>query len=213
MLLFDRLIGGWGILIGLTVPFVVRGLVLSKLHRKRRAFAEQLPENLDVLSSSLRAGHTLVGGLTVVIENTPEPSKSELQRALVEERLGIPLEDALKVVVERMDNQDLDQVALVARLQREMGTDSAEVLDRVVETVRARMELRRLVQTLTAQGRLSGWLLTSLPVVLALAISLLNPGYLSPLFDNGSGRFLLVMATLMVIAGSVVIRRIVNIKV
>ena len=72
----------------------------------------------------------------------------------------MPLEDALKVVVERMDNHDLDQVALVARLQREMGSNSAEVLDRVVETVRARMELRRLVRTLTAQGRLSRWVLT-----------------------------------------------------
>jgi tight adherence protein B len=93
-----------------------------------------------------------------------------------------------------------------------MGTDSAEVLDRVVETVRARMELRRLVRTLTAQGRLSGWVLTSIPLVLALALSLLSPGYLSPLFHHTSGRFLLVMATLMVIAGFLIIRKIVDIK-
>ena len=82
---------------------------------------------------------------------------------LAEEQFGVQLEDAFKVVVERMDNQDLDQVALVARLQREVGSNSAEVLDRVIETVRARMELRRLVRTLTAQGRLSRWILTAAP--------------------------------------------------
>ena len=89
---------------------------------------------------------------------------------LQEEQFGVQLEDAFQVAVERMENQDLDQVALVARLQREIGSNSAEVLDRVIETVRGRMELRRLVRTLTAQGRLSRWILTALPVALALVL-------------------------------------------
>ncbi len=210
---FVALLGGIGILLALAVPYFVRAGVLKRLAARRRAFAEQLPENLDVLASSLRTGHSLVSGLAVVVDNTPEPSKSELQRVLAEERLGAPLEDAFKVVIERMDNRDIDQVALVARLQRDVGSNSAEVLDRVVENVRARMELRRLVRTLTAQGRFSRWVVTALPVGLAVALTLLNPGYLSPLFHNTSGRFLIAGATLMVVAGSVIIGKIVDIKV
>jgi tight adherence protein B len=207
------LIGIWGVLIALAVPFVVRSLIRAKVNRKRRAFAEQLPENLDVLASSLRAGHSLIAALTVVVEDTVEPSKSELRRVLVEEQLGVPLEDALKIVVERMDNQDIDQVALVARLQRDMGSNSAEVLDRIVETVRARMELRRLVRTLTTQGRFSRWVLTLIPVFLALALTLLNHGYLTPLFDHTLGRVMIAFACVMIISGSAIIGKIVDIKV
>ena len=207
------LIGGWGILLGLMVPFIVRSVVLSKRERRRRAFSEQLPENLEVLASALRTGHSLSTGLAVVVDNSTEPSKSELQRVLVEEQLGVRLEDALKVVVDRMDNRDIDQLALVARLQRDMGTSSAEVLDRVIETVRARMGLRRLVRTLTAQGRFSRWVLTALPIGLALVLTLLSPGYLSPLFHHSVGRFMLVLSALMVVVGSLLIGKIVNIKV
>ena len=89
-----------------------------------------------MLASALRAGHSLVGALAVVADDAVEPAKSEFRRVLAEEQFGVQLEDAFQVVVERMENKDLDQVALVARLQREVGSNSAEVLDRVVETVR-----------------------------------------------------------------------------
>jgi tight adherence protein B len=97
-----------------------------------------------------------VGALSVVVTDAPEPSKSEFTRVVADEQLGVNLEDALAVVVHRMDSRDLDQVALVARLQRETGASSAEVLERVVDNVRDRQDVRRLVRTLTAQGRLSG---------------------------------------------------------
>ena len=214
MLVFSLLFGSvLGILFGVFVPIVARGLVLATLARKRRAFAEQLPDNLEVLASSLRAGHSLVGALSVVAEDAPEPSATEFRRVIADEQLGVPLEDALHVVVERMDNSDLEQVALVAALQRESGGNSAEVLDRVTESIRDRMELRRLVRTLTAQGRLSRWILTLIPVFLAFALSVLNPGYLHPLFSHASGRILLIVAAGMVVAGSLLIKRIVNIKV
>jgi tight adherence protein B len=112
-----------------------------------------------------------------------------------------------------MDNKDLAQVALVAALQRQTGGSTAEVLDRVVDTVRERQELRRLIKTLTAAGRMSRWVVTALPVVLLVAIALLNPGYLDPLFSHTSGRVLFVFATLLVVGGSLVIKRIVDIKV
>jgi tight adherence protein B len=211
--LFVVTVGPVGIVFAFAVPYIARALVLRKLARKRRTFAEQLPDNLDVLASALRSGHSLVGALSVVADDAAEPSKSELQRVIAEEQFGVQLEDALKVTVERMQNPDLDQVALVARLQREMGSNSAEVLDRVVETVRARMELRRLVQTLTAQGRLSRWILTALPIALALVMTLISHDYMKPLFDRTAGQVFLAFAGIMVFAGSVVIGKIIDIKV
>jgi tight adherence protein B len=206
-------LGPLAALLGLTVPLFVRHFVLRRIDRKRRAFAEQLPDNLDVMASALRAGHSLVGALAVVADDAMEPSKSEFRRVIAEEQFGAQLEDAFKVAVYRMANQDLDQVALVARLQREVGSNSAEVLDRVVENIRARMEVRRLVRTLTAQGRLSRWVLTAVPVFLLLAMTLLGRSYMHPLFHQSFGRFLLLVAACMVALGSWLIGRIVDIKV
>jgi tight adherence protein B len=198
---------------GLGVPLIVRTILKNKLERQRRLFAEQLPDNLQVFSSALRAGHSLVGALSVVVEDTPEPSRSEFRRVIADEQLGVPLQDAFEVVVRRMASRDLEQVALVAALQQETGGNTAEVLDRVAETVRSRAELRRLVRTLTTQGRMSRWIVSFLPVGLLVLISLINPEYMRPLYTNPVGRILLAFAAVMVIAGSLVIRRIVNIKV
>ena len=197
---------------GLGVPFAVRGWIRRKLEGRRRAFAEQLPDNLQVLASALRAGHSFVGALSVVVDDASEPARSEFRRVVADEQLGVPLEEALKTVVRRMDNDDLDQVALVAALQRRTGGNMAEVLDRVTDTIRERFELRRMVATLTAQGRLSRWVVSALPVVLLAAISALNPAYVNPLFTTTGGRVMLIGATLMVVAGSLVIKRIVDIK-
>ena len=201
------------IVVGLVVPFVVRVWIKRKVDRKRRLFAEQLPDNLQVLASALRAGHSFIGALSVVVEDAPEPSRSEFRRVVADEQLGVPLEDALHVVVERMENRELEQVALVGALQRQTGGNTAEVLDRVTETIRERFELRRTVQTLTAQGRLSRWVVSLLPLFLLLVISLINPKYMRVLYAHTGGRVALVVAALMVVSGSLVIKRIVNIRV
>jgi tight adherence protein B len=212
VLILGVTVGLIGILFAAVTPLLVRALVLHRVSRKRKAFAEQLPDNLEVLASALRSGHSLVGAMRVVADDAVEPSKAEFQRILADEQLGIQLEDAIKVVVGRMDNKDLDQVALVARLQREMGSNSAEVLDRVVETVRARMELRRLIRSLTAQGRMSRWVLTLLPIGLAVVITLLSSTYMHPLFYTTLGRILLVLAAICVALGSWIIGKIVDIR-
>jgi tight adherence protein B len=200
-------------LLGLAVPFLVRGLVIYKVEKKRRAFGEQLPDNLDVVASGLRAGHSLVGGLSLVVNDAHEPSRSEFQRVVADEQLGVPLEDALAVVARRMNSREVEQVALVSSLQRETGSNSAEVLDRVIENIRERAGLRRLVRSLTAQGRLSRWVVSLLPVGLLLAISAINPTYMKPLFTHTSGRVMLAIGTIMIVAGSLVIKKIVDIKV
>jgi tight adherence protein B len=199
--------------LGLGVPLVVRAAINRALERERTRFADQLPDNLQVLSSALRAGHSLVGALSVVVEDCPEPSRAEFRRVVADEQLGVPLEEALGVVARRMASVDLDQVALVSTLQRETGGNTAEVLDRVAENVRGRFELRRLVKTLTAQGRMSRWIVSFLPVGLLGLITLINPEYMEPLYTHAIGRVLLAIAALMVIAGSLVIKRIVTIKV
>jgi tight adherence protein B len=200
-------------LLGLAVPFAVRGVVLYRIEKKRRLFGEQLPDNLDVVASGLRAGHSLVGGLSLVVNDAAEPSKSEFQRVVADEQLGVPLEDALSVVARRMKSRDVEQVALVSSLQRETGSNAAEVLDRVIENIRERAGLRRLVRSLTAQGRLSRWVVSFLPVGLLLAVSAINPSYMKPLFTHTSGRVVLAIGAVMIVSGSLIIKKIVDIKV
>jgi tight adherence protein B len=204
---------GWGLLLGLVVPFVVRWLVSFKLRRLRQEFAEQLPDNLDVIASALRAGHSLLGALAVTVEASSEPSKSELGRAVADEQLGVPLDDALRVVAKRMDNRDLIQVAVVSMLQREAGTNAAEVLERVSENVRAQMDLKRLVRTLTAQGRMARWIVSFLPLFLFGALFSINRDYLRPLWDTNGGIAAMVVAAIMVVGGSLIIKKIVEIEV
>jgi tight adherence protein B len=213
MWLLGTLIAGPLALVGLVVPLFVRGFISNRVEKKRRSFGDQLPDNLDVVASGLRAGHSLVGGLSLVINDAEEPSRSEFQRVVADEQLGIPLEDAFSSVAQRMNNRDIEQVALVSSLQRETGGNAAEVLDRVTENIRERQALRRLVRTLTAQGRLSRWIVSILPVALLLLISAINPSYMRPLFTHTSGKVILAVGALLIVAGSLVIKRIVEIKI
>ncbi len=202
-----------GIIIALAIPFCVRFVLKRQLARQRKLFSEQLPDNLQVLASALRAGHSFIGALSVVVNDAPEPARSEFQRVVADEQLGVPIDDALRVVVERMQSRELEQVALVGALQRETGGNTAEVLDQVTDTIRERFELQRTVQTLTAQGRMSRWVLTALPIFLLFAITLINPGYMSVMYESTGGKAALVLSGISVICGSLVIKRIVNIKV
>jgi tight adherence protein B len=201
------------IVIAAVIPLAVRSYLKRGLARQRRLFAEQLPDNLQVLASALRAGHSFIGALSVVVNDAPEPARSEFQRVVADEQLGVPIDQALEVVVQRMESRELEQVALVAALQRETGGNTAEVLDRVTDTIRERFELRRMVTTLTAQGRMSRWVLTALPLFLLLVITLINPGYMNIMYHTTGGRVVLVLAGLSVASGSLVIKKIVNIKV
>jgi tight adherence protein B len=199
--------------LAVAVPFGVRSLLKRQLSRQRNLFAQQLPDNLQVLASALRAGHSFIGALSVVVNDAPEPARSEFQRVVADEQLGVPIDEALRVVVERMESRELEQVALVGALQRETGGNTAEVLDRVTDTIRERFELQRAVRTLTAQGRMSRWVLTALPLFLLVAITLINPGYMEVMYGSTGGRVILVLSAISVTCGSLVIKRIVNIKV
>jgi tight adherence protein B len=203
----------WFIVIAVVAPFTVVRYVRSRLALVRRRFGRQLPDNLDVLASALRAGHSLVGALVVMARDAHEPSKREFERVVSDEQLGVPLDDSLKQVGQRMENRDMAQVALIALLQRETGSSSAEVIDHVAGNVRARQDVQRLVRTLTAQGRLARWIASLLPLGMLLAISVIQPGYLHPLFHQTVGQVFVVVGAIMIVVASLVIKRIVEIKV
>jgi tight adherence protein B len=149
----------------------------------------------------------------VMVDGAQEPAKTEFRRVLQDEQLGVPLDEALLVMARRMDNLDVEQVAIVTRLQREAGGNTAEVLDRVVENIRGRMELKRLVRVLTAQGRIARYILTGIPVVLLIFFYFINGAWLAPLWDTTAGNFALGAWFVMLIAGWFAIKKIVDIEV
>jgi tight adherence protein B len=200
-------------LFGLTTPFIARAVVRRKLKAVRGEFAEQFPSSLQVLASALRAGHSFNGALGVVVDNAHEPARSELARVVQDDRLGVLPEDAIRKLAYRMANRDIEQVALLAELQRTSGGNSAEILDTVVRTIRERAEIRRLVRTLTAQGRMARWILTALPICVTAFLWLVHPDVMRQFFTSGIGQAFLVAAAAMVAVGSVLIQRIVDIDV
>jgi tight adherence protein B len=203
-------IGG---LLGVFVPVGAVLVIKFLAGRQRRLFSDQLPDNLQVVASAMRSGQTFVGALKAVLEDAPEPSRRELRRAVLDEQVGIPLADALGGVTVRMQSEDFQHVAIVAALQRETGGNTAEVIELVAETVRERIEIRRMVRSLTAQGRLSGGILSMLPVAMLVFISLTNASYVHPLFHTTTGEIALGVGLGLVVLGGLVMRKIIEIEV
>ena len=193
-------------------PIGLNLYVRGKARKVRNDFGEQLPENLDVLASALRAGHSLANAMGVVADEAPEPSKREFRRVVTDEQLGIPLDEALEVTAKRMQNPDVDQVAILALVQREAGGNTAEVLDQVTANIRARMDIRRLVRVLTAQGKFSSVVVAMVPIGIFIFLLLVNPSHLDPLFHDPIGQIGMVSAVLMTILGFYIIRRIITIE-
>ena len=197
----------------LAPPLTAKSVIRWKLRKIREAFADELPAALQVLASALRAGHSFSGALGVMVGNAGEPARSELRRVAHDEQLGVPPEVAIRRMADRMANRDVEQVALLAELQRTSGGNSAEVLDTVVETIRQRGELRRLVRSLTAQGRLARWILTALPIAMTAFLWFMQPEIMGAFFGSGMGQAALAAAILMVALGSLLIQRIIDIEV
>ncbi|HSI97572.1 MAG TPA: type II secretion system F family protein, partial [Gaiellaceae bacterium] len=202
-----------GLLLGLAAPFVTRFIVSRRVRKTKAAFDDQLPDNLDVLAGAMRTGHSMMGALAVMVDSADEPSKSEFRRVLQDEQLGVQLDDALMVMARRMQSYDAEQVAMVMKLQREAGGNTAEVLDRVAETIRGRMELRRLVNVLTAQARISRWILTSLPIFVFLMLVSSGGDYLDPMTGTTAGRIALGLGVVLIVVGSLWIKRIAKLDV
>jgi tight adherence protein B len=200
-------------IVGLATPLFARALIRRKLKKVRGDFSDQLPANLQILASALRSGYSFVAALTTVVEQSQEPTQRELRRVLADVQLAVPMDEALRRAAKRMNSRDLEQVALVAELQLTTGGNVAEVLDVVVGTIRDRQDVRRLLKTLTAQGRMARWILTGLPVVTGLAFYAYEPGIVGPYFSKVIGQITLVIAAILVMTGSFIIQKIVDIEV
>ncbi len=183
--------------------------------RKRRLnkMVLQLPDVFELLSQALRAGHSLASGMQLVARELPEPAGTEFGRVFHEHNLGLKLEDALQNLANRMDILDVRFFVTAVLIQRQTGGDLAEVLDKISGVIRDRIKLFGTVQALTAEGRLSGYILLALPVVVFLAMLKINYDYAAVLLYHPTGQMLAMTAAVMMIAGWVMIKWIVNIKV
>jgi tight adherence protein B len=203
----------YGLLVLMVAPLVLRTWIKRAARKQRELFRELLPMHLQDLAGAMRAGRTVVGALTSVAESADEPIKSELERAIRDEQLGLPLEESLEAIARRMDAEDMDQVALVAALNRRSGSNVAEALDRVAEGARERADLRREVKALTGQAKMSSWVLTGLPPLLLIGISFISPAYAHPMFHTTIGIGLIIVSALMVFTGWKIMNKIINVKV
>ncbi|HEY3245652.1 MAG TPA: type II secretion system F family protein [Phycisphaerae bacterium] len=201
--------------LGCGVAIFVAPLMWFSFKRRRRMkkLTYQLPDVFEMMSQALRAGHSLASAIHLVHEQMPEPISAEFGRVFHEQNLGIKIEDALLAMADRVDSLDVRFFVTAVLIQRQTGGDLAEVLDKIGTTIRQRIELFGLVQGLTAEGRLSGWVLFALPIIVFVACLYLNPDYAGTLLNEPKGRMLLMIAGGMQLMGIAMIRWIVNIKV
>ena len=199
-----------GAVVGGILPLV---WMLLRRRRRFRKFAAQLSDALELISRALRAGHSLPAGLQLVGEEMSPPLSTEFMRVFDEQNLGIPMEEALELMTERIPNLDLRFFVTAVILQRQTGGDLAEILDKIGRLIRERFAIWGQVQALTGEGRLSGIVLLALPPLLFLAVYKLNPDYVTVLFTDPMGKQMLIGAAVMQFLGALVIRKIVNIKV
>jgi tight adherence protein B len=201
------------LLIGLLLGGAPIFYVLAKRKQRFNRFEQGLPEAIDLIVSALRAGHSLVSALGLVADESPDPIGPEFKICFDEQNYGLDLRTAMDNLVARVPLQDLRIIVTAILIQRSSGGNLAEVLDKAAYLVRERFRLRREVQTHTAQGRLTGWILSFLPVVLGIALYLVNPDTMSLLWHRDLGIKLLYAAAAMTIIGALVIRKIVNMEV
>lgn len=192
------------------MPFV---WLLMKRKRRLAKFAAQLPEALELISRALRAGHSLAAGFNLVGQEMSAPISTEFNRTFEEQNLGMPLEEALNNLTDRIPNLDLKFFATAVILQRQTGGDLAEILDKIGRLIRERFKIWGQVQALTGEGRLSGIVLLALPPALFVTVYRMNPDYLMLLFTDDLGKKMLVGGIVMQLLGAVVIRKIINIRV
>jgi len=206
--LIFAILGGF---IGLFVPRIyVARQVSSRLIR----FEEQLPDTLGLWVNALRSGYSVLQSIDAIAKDSAEPTQTEFRRVVQEVTLGINLEDALDHMLERMDSEDLDLVVTAVNIQREVGGNLAEILETIGATIRERIKLKGEIRVLTTQGRVTGYIISALPIILALFLNTVNPGFIGPLFTNRLCGWPMVGAGLALIGlGTAAIQKIVDIEI
>lgn len=199
----------FGLLIG---PLVASVVVRQRIAKRKKAFEAALPDALGLIASSLSAGHTFLRAIQMMCEESPPPLSEEFARLVSETRLGDPVVDALDRMAKRLQIRDLDWVVQAIRIQQTVGGRLADLLHTLADFIRAREEVRREVAVLTAEGRISAWVLTALAPFMLFAINFVSPDYMKPMFQ-GMGLLVLMGTAVMVAVGSFIIFRMTKIEV
>jgi tight adherence protein B len=196
------------------LSFFVPGIFVSwRRSKRRREFGDQLADALAQVAGSLRAGHGLAQSLDTVASQMPSPAGDEFLRVVRETQLGQPLTVALGHMVERVKNDDLVMVVASININRQIGGNLADILETTAETIRERVRIKREIQVLTAQQRISGYVLVVLPIALAAILMIINPSYQMRLFTPGPTLCIPIGAGLGIVVGFLIMRRIVDIEV
>jgi tight adherence protein B len=198
-----------GLVGGALIPV---GFVGFKAHKRLQAFENQLPDILIGMAASLKAGHSFKQGLQAVVDEGVDPAGKEFKRVLTETRLGRPLEDALNDMADRLGSKNLSFIVTAVGIQTQVGGSLAGLFDMVSDTVRNRQQFARKIKALTAMGRMSAYVLIGLPFFLAGALTLMNPSYMAPLYGTGAGHKMIMTAIVMMIVGSLFLKKIVSFK-
>jgi tight adherence protein B len=188
------------------------GFVWFKAKRRMSAFENQLPDLLITLAASLKAGHSFKQGLQTVVDEGRPPANKELRRVLTEARLGRPIQDALAETATRLGSKNFEFVITAVTIQSQVGGSLAGLIDMVADTVRQRQQFARKIKALTAMGRAGAYVLIALPFFLAVAITLLNPEYMDPLYKTSTGHTLIFVGVGMMLFGSLLLRRVVSFR-
>lgn len=183
-----------------------------KARRRAEAFEEHFPEAIELLARSLRAGHALLTGLEVVADEAPDPVNREFRQVYEEQRFGLPLEESLLGLADRVDTVDVRMFVTSVMIQRDSGGNLAEILDNLAGLIRERFKFRRQLRVHTAQGRMTGYLLAVLPVFVGLALFTINREYMIVLIEEPGGRLMLMATVVLQILGFLWIRKIVDIE-
>ena len=217
-------VGGYFVIFGQQlVPAIVAGFiglfapriyVSQQIAKRLQAFEQQLPDTLGLWVNALRSGYSVLQSMEAIARDAPEPTSTEFKRVVQESSLGIDLADALQHLLNRVDSEDLDLVITAVNIQREVGGNLAEILEIISHTIRERVKLKGEIRVLTAQGRITGYLISFLPIILALFLYTINPTYMGNLFENRMcGWPLLGVGLTLIGIGATVVQKIVQIDI
>ncbi|MTI68388.1 MAG: secretion system protein [Firmicutes bacterium] len=197
-------------ILGLLIP---KQIIKIRKNKRYKMFNNQLGDAIVLISNSLKAGHSFLQAIDSAAREMPEPINKEFGKVLKEMRLGIPTEQALESLIKRVESDDLELMVTAVLIQRQVGGNLSEILDTISSTIRERVKLKGEIKTLTAQGRLSGIIVSLLPLALGGALFLINPEYLNGLFETKVGIAILIVAILNQLIGIILINKIVKIEV
>jgi tight adherence protein B len=186
------------------------GLLSFKRARRIKQFNAALPEAIDMMGRALRAGHSMTASINIIAEQSVEPVRSEFNEVFKQQNYGLPLREAMSQMLDRVPSQDLRVVVTGSLVQKETGGNLAEILDRTSHTIRERLKIHGEIKTHTAQGRMTGWILCMLPVVMLVVINMINPGYSKVLVDTPIGQLLSYAGVGLLVTGGLIIRQIIN---